>query len=119
MDRPNRQLRRKKGKSDPTHALAAARAGVSGEASVIPKAGNGPVEQMRVLLVARRSARQQRIQTLNQLRHLVLTAPEPIRIRFKDRYKAGLVSEAASMRPWLEAAREGRPESHATQSDIE
>jgi len=31
-----------------------------------------------VLLVARRSARQQRIQTLNQLRHLVFTAPEPI-----------------------------------------
>ena len=75
VDRPNRQLRRKKGKSDPTDALAAARADLSGEASVIPKAGNGPVEQMRVLLVARRLARQQRIQTLNQLRHLVLTAP--------------------------------------------
>jgi hypothetical protein len=36
---------------------------------------------------------------LNQLRYLVLTAPEPIRIRFKDRYKAGLVNEAASL-PW-------------------
>ena len=54
---------------------------------------------MRVLLVARRSARQRRIQTLNQLRHLVLTAPEPIRVRFKDRFKAGLVCEAAQMRP--------------------
>ena len=32
-----------------------------------PKARNGPLEQMRILLVARRSARQQRIQTLNQL----------------------------------------------------
>ncbi len=85
VDRPNRQLRRRKGKSDPTDALAAARAALSGQASVTPKAHNGPVEQMRVLLVARRSARQQRIRTLNQLRHLVLTAPEPIRIRFKDR----------------------------------
>jgi transposase len=99
VDRPNRQVRRRKGKSDPTDALAAARATLSGEASVVPKHRNGPVEQMRVLLVARRSARQQRIQTLNQLRHLVLTAPEPIRIRFKDRYKAGLVTEAANMRP--------------------
>ena len=54
---------------------------------------------MRVLLVARRSARQQRIQSLNQLRHLVFTAPEEIRVRFKDRYKTGLVSEAANMRP--------------------
>jgi transposase len=54
---------------------------------------------MRVLLVARRSARTQRIQTLNQLRHLVFTAPEPIRVRFKDRYKRGLINEAARMRP--------------------
>jgi transposase len=99
VDRPNRQKRRKVGKSDPTDALAAARAALSGEASVTPKGRNGPVEQIRVLMVARRSARQQRIQSLNQLRHLVFTAPEPIRVRFKDRYKTGLVTEAANMRP--------------------
>jgi transposase len=99
VDRPNRQTRRKQGKSDPTDALAAARAALSGEASVTPKSRNGPVEQMRVLMVARRSARQQRIQSLNQLRHLVFTAPEEIRVRFKGRYKTGLVTEAANMRP--------------------
>ncbi len=99
VDRPNRQKRRKRGKSDPIDAEAAARAALSGEASVTPKTRNGPIEQMRVLLVARRSARQQRIQTLNQLRHLVFCGPEPIRVRFKDRYKTGLVTEAASMRP--------------------
>jgi transposase len=99
VDRPNRQTRRKVGKSDPTDAVAAARAALSGTASVVPKTRNGPAEQMRVLLVARRSARQQRIQTLNQIRHLVFTAPEPIRARFKDRYKTGLVTEAAKMRP--------------------
>ena len=99
VDRPNRQQRRKVGKSDPTDAVSAARAALSGEASVTPKGRNGPVEQIRVLMVARRSARQQRIQSLNQLRHLVFTAPEPIRVRFKDRYKTGLVSEAANMRP--------------------
>ena len=99
VDRPNRQARRKQGKSDPTDALAAARAALSGEASVIPKARNGPVEQIRVLMVARRSARQQRIQTLNQLRHLVFTGPEEIRVRFKDRHKTGLITEAANMRP--------------------
>jgi len=99
VDRPNRQARRKQGKSDATDAVAAARAALSGEASVTPKTRNGPVEQMRVLLVARRSARTQRIATLNQLRHLVFCAPEPIRVRFKDRYKTGLVTEAANMRP--------------------
>jgi transposase len=29
----------------------------------------------------------------------VFTAPEPIRVRFKDRYQTGLVNEAAAMRP--------------------
>jgi len=99
VDCSNRQVRRKQGKSDPTDAISAARAALSGTASVIPKGRSGRVEEMRVLLVARRSARQQRIQSLNQLRHLVFTAPEPIRVRFKDRYKTGLVTEAANMRP--------------------
>ena len=99
VDRPNRQTRRRQGKSDPTDAVSAARAALSGTATTTPKTRNGAVEQIRVLLVARRSARQQRIQTLNQLRHLVFTAPESIRVRFKDRYKTGLVTEAANMRP--------------------
>ena len=99
VDRPNRQLRRRKGKSDPTDAVAAARAALSGQAAVIPKARNGPVEQIRILLVARRSARSQRIETLNQLRHLVYTGPETVRSRFKDRYKTGLITEVAKLRP--------------------
>ena len=99
VDRPNRQTRRRQGKSDPTDAVSAARAVLSGTATVTPKSRNGPVEQIRVLVVARRSARQQRIQTLNQLRHLVFTAPESIRVRFKDRPKTGLITEAANMRP--------------------
>jgi transposase len=99
VDRPNRQQRRKVGKSDQTDAVSAARAVLSGTATVTPKSRDGRVEEMRVLLVARRSARQQRIQSLNQLRHLVFTAPESIRVRFKDRPKRGLVSEAANMRP--------------------
>ncbi len=99
VDRPNRQNRRKVGKSDTTDAVAAARAALSGSASVTPKTRNGPVEQMRILMVARRSARSQRIETLNQLRHLVFTGPEEIRGRFKDRPKTGLVTEVAKLRP--------------------
>jgi transposase len=86
VDRPNRQKRRKVGKSDPTDALAAARAALSGEASVTPKTRNGPVEQIRVLMMARRSARQQRIQTLNQLRHLVFKLPN----RFGSASRTGI-----------------------------
>ncbi len=99
VDRPNRQTRRRVGKSDPTDAVSAARAALSGSASVTPKLRNGPVEQMRILMVARRSARSQRIATLNQLRHLVFTGPEEVRSRFKDRPKTGLVTEVAQLRP--------------------
>jgi transposase len=99
VDRQDRQNRRKVGKSDSTDAVAAARAALSGSASVIPKARNGPVEQIRILLVARRSARSQRSETLNQLRHLVFTAPDTVRSRFKDRPKTGLVTEVAKLRP--------------------
>jgi hypothetical protein len=42
--------------------------------------------------VARRSGKEQRIQTLNQSRHLVFCAPEPIRVRVKDRPKNRLVT---------------------------
>ena len=45
VDRPNRQVRRRQGKSDATDAVAAARAALSGAALVTPKARNGPVEQ--------------------------------------------------------------------------
>jgi len=99
VDRQNRENRRRVGKSDSTDAIAAARAVLSGSASVIPKTRNGPVEEIRILLVARRSARSQRIETLNQLRHLIFTAPDTVRSRFKDRPKTGLVTEVAKLRP--------------------
>lgn len=99
VDRPNRQHRRRVGKSDTTDAISAARAALSGAASVTPKTRDGRVEEIRILLVARRSGRDQRIQTLNQLRHLVFTAPDAIRSRFKDRYKTGLITEVAKLRP--------------------
>ena len=44
VNRPNRQNRRRRGKSDPVDAEAAARAVLNGQATVIPKAGTGPVE---------------------------------------------------------------------------
>ena len=90
VDRPNRQKRRRLGKSDPIDAEAAARGALSGEASVTPKWRDGTVEQMRVLMIARRSARMQRNQTLNQLRQVVICGPDEVRARFKDRYKTGL-----------------------------
>ena len=56
VDRPNRQVRRREGKSDPVDAVVAARAALSGQALGHPKSRNGDVEAIRVLEVACRSA---------------------------------------------------------------
>jgi transposase len=52
VDRPNRQVRRREGKSDPVDAVVAARAALSGQALGQPKSRDGDVEAIRVLEVA-------------------------------------------------------------------
>lgn len=99
VDRPNRQQRRREGKSDPLDAIEAARAAQSGRAFGKAKTRDGNVEAIRALVVAKRSARSMKVKTLNQIRHLGFTAPEPIRARFSGVSRAELAAEAASLRP--------------------
>jgi len=84
VDRPNRQRRRRKGKSDPEDAIAAARAAQGGDANGSAKARTGNVEAMRVLRVARSSARRSRTQAINQMRSLISTAPDGLRAELRD-----------------------------------
>src|SRR6202011_4206232 len=84
VDRPNRQRRRRRGKSDPEDAIAAARAAQGGDATGEAKTRDGNVEAMRVLRVARSSARKARPQALTQIRSLISTGPEPIRAELRD-----------------------------------
>ncbi len=99
VDRADRQDRHRQGKSDPLDAVSAARAAQSGRASGAPKGRDGAVEAIRALMVAKRSARAGRTQTINQARALVLTGPDDLRIRFCQHTPADLVAELASLRP--------------------
>jgi len=81
--RPNRQARRRRGKSDPTDAEAAARAALNGEAAGSPKSRDGAVEGVRALRVARRGALKARTQAANALRDLIVSAPDELRERLK------------------------------------
>ena len=99
VDRPNRQARHRKGKSDPVDAVAAARAALSGTATGSPKSRDGNVEAIRVLMIARRSAVDSRIETLNQLRHLVFTASPEIRAKFTGLTAVSLANKASGLRP--------------------
>ena len=99
VDRADRQDRRRAGKSDPLDAVSAARAAQSGRAAGAPKGRDGAVEAIRALMVAKRSARAGRTQTINQARALILTGPDDLRIRFCAHTPAGLVAELAALRP--------------------
>jgi transposase len=103
VDRPSRRLRAQRGKSDPIDAEAAARAAQGGTATGRPKAGAGPVEALRVLRVARRSAIKARTQAANQLHALVLTAPDCLRARLRSLSRRTLVTTAVRFRPPADA----------------
>jgi len=98
VDRPNRRVRRHQGKSDTVDAEAAARAAQAGTATGQPKAGDGRVEAIRALRVARRSAVKARTQAANQLHALVVTAPDVLRSQLRALSVAALVETAARYR---------------------
>ena len=98
--RPNRQLRRQRGgKSDSVDAEAAARAAASGEATAVPKSGDGPVECIRMLMVARRSATKARTQAANQIHSVTVGAPEQVKRQLKGLNLEARVRVCARWRP--------------------
>ena len=99
VDRPDRKARRQRGKSDPLDAEAAARAVQAGTATGTPKTRTGPIEAIRVLRVARRSAIKARSQAALQLRALVATAPDELRDTLRQLSLDELVTAAARWRP--------------------
>ena len=99
VNRPDRGEQRRSGKSDPLDAIAAARAALSGKAKAISKGKDGHVEAIRVLLVAKRSARQARAKAIIQMRNLGITAPDELNRRLKGLTVIGLVAEGTRLRP--------------------
>src|SRR4030088_391509 len=98
VDRPDRRTRRRRGKSDSVDAEAAARAVLAGTATAQPKAGNGAMELVRTLRVARQSAIKARTQAANELHALVVTAPDAVRAQLRRLKVTQLVATAAAFR---------------------
>ena len=84
VDRPDRKARRHDGKSDPTDAVAAARAALSGRANVVPKSRDGAVEAIRTLEIVYHAATLDRTRAINQFKALIVTAPDGLRHRLRD-----------------------------------
>jgi len=96
--RPARAERRR-GKSDPIDAYAAAKTALAGEHLATPKASGGAVDAIRVLLIARRSASKARSDAIRQIKSILITAPNPLRERFRAMGDTTLLGHLAKLRP--------------------
>ena len=95
--RPGRSVRRRRGKSDPIDAYEAARAVLSERAAAAAK--DESVEALRALNNARRSAVKARTVAMNQIQHMLITAPTLVREKYRPLTEARLVAALASCRP--------------------
>ena len=99
VNRPDRSVRYRKGKSDPTDAEMAARAVLSGVADATPKSGEGEVEMIRMLKSAKDSAVKARTQAINQMKALVVTAPAELRESLDGLTTSALAKRCGNFRP--------------------
>jgi len=79
VNRPDRANRRRKGKSDPVDAEAAARAVLAGQATAVPKNREGAVEALRALTIARNSAIKATTTASNQIKAILVGADQQLR----------------------------------------
>jgi transposase len=96
--RPKRRDQYRSGKSDPIDAEAAARAVLAGTATGEPKGTDGTVEMIRSLRATRRSAVKARTQASNQLKGMLLTAPQELREELRSLSTAKLVCRTSRFR---------------------
>jgi transposase len=79
VNAPDKTTRRRRGKTDAVDAEAAAHAVLSGRATAAAKAGDGPVEMVRLFKLAKTSATKSRAQAINQLKAVLVRADPPLR----------------------------------------
>ena len=97
--RPKRTVRRRRGKSDPIDAYAAAAAVLAGDDLPTPKSTDGDAEAIRVLHAVRRSAVKARANASRQIKSLLVTAPDPIRAHFRGLSDKDLLAALGAVRP--------------------
>ncbi len=99
VNRPDRRVRRQRGKSDPIDAENAARAVLAGTATATPKSATGTVEMIRHTKIARDTAVKSRTQAMVTLKALIVTVPDELREQLQGLSKMALVERCAGLRP--------------------
>src|SRR5215204_6601992 len=99
VDRPDRRARRAHGKSDPLDAYSAARAALSGAASVVPQLRDGRVEAIRALRMHDPVPSKARSQATNQIKSLIVTGPPQLREQLRQLPTLKMIAARARLRP--------------------
>jgi transposase len=97
VSRAVKSTRRRTGKSDPLDALSAARTTLAGVGLAYPK--DDATEGLRALHTARRSAVKHRTAVINQIKAMLVTAPDPVRGQYRQLTTTTLISAIAKCRP--------------------
>lgn len=95
VDRPTRSARRRKGKSDQLDAYHAARAVLAERTSPIK---DPTLDGLRALNLARRSAVKAKTAASNQIKSILVMAPEPVRAKFAGLSTDQLIAALARCR---------------------
>jgi hypothetical protein len=94
---PRKGQRRLQGKSDPVDAEHAARQVLAGAGAVTPKTGEGSVEAIRLLKVARDTAVTAHSQAMITLKATLVTASDALRAELEPRTDFALVTACAEL----------------------
>ena len=97
VSQPDRATRRRIGKTDAIDAESAARAVLAGQATASAKAGDGPVEMIRMFKLAKASAIKARTQAINQLKAVLVGADPALREKLSGLSSTILVRRCAQL----------------------
>lgn len=99
VNQPDKATRRRRGKTDAIDAEAAARAVLTGQATGTAKAGDGPVEMLRMFKLAKGSAIKARTQAINQLKAVLVAADSSLRETLSGLSNPVLIRRCAELAP--------------------
>lgn len=101
VTRAVKSTRRLKGKSDPLDAYSAARTALAGDGLATPK--DDTTAGLRALHIARRSAIKHRTAVINQIKALLVSAPDTMREKYRGLTTLQLIETIARSRPDTQA----------------
>lgn len=97
VTRAVKSTRRLKGKSDPLDAYSAARTALAGDGLATPK--DDATAGLRALHIARRSAVKHRTAATNQIKALLVSAPDAVREKYRGLTTLKMIEAIARCRP--------------------